>query len=139
MWGRATPTVTPTACVDTFGSGVHAARGVLGGHAASDRTSEGAMPLISCPECGRQISTEAEACPQCGHPNRAATPVPAGPKCYACAAAATTRCQRCGVPSCALHLQSIYVSHGSGGGYELRCNACYSWAMGFKVFGCIIG
>jgi hypothetical protein len=28
------------------------------------------MPLIECPACGRQISVEAEACPQCGHPNR---------------------------------------------------------------------
>jgi hypothetical protein len=26
------------------------------------------MPLIDCPACGRQISTEAESCPQCGHP-----------------------------------------------------------------------
>ena len=26
------------------------------------------MPLIKCSECGRAISTEAEACPQCGHP-----------------------------------------------------------------------
>ena len=26
------------------------------------------MPLVPCPECGRQISTAAEACPQCGHP-----------------------------------------------------------------------
>src|SRR5262245_26617017 len=28
------------------------------------------MPLIDCGACGRQISTEAIACPQCGHPNR---------------------------------------------------------------------
>jgi hypothetical protein len=28
------------------------------------------MPLIECPACGRQISVEADACPQCGHPNR---------------------------------------------------------------------
>jgi hypothetical protein len=28
------------------------------------------MPLIECPACGRQISAEAEPCPQCGHPNR---------------------------------------------------------------------
>lgn len=26
------------------------------------------MALVSCPECGRQISTKAAACPQCGHP-----------------------------------------------------------------------
>jgi type II secretory pathway component PulF len=32
------------------------------------------MPLIECPACGRQISVEAEACTQCGHPNRSAWP-----------------------------------------------------------------
>ena len=26
------------------------------------------MPLIDCPECGVQISDQAAACPQCGHP-----------------------------------------------------------------------
>ena len=33
------------------------------------------MPLVECPACGRQISVEAEACPQCGHPNRPITSV----------------------------------------------------------------
>ena len=32
------------------------------------------MPLIECPACRRQISVEAAACPQCGHPNRSAWP-----------------------------------------------------------------
>jgi hypothetical protein len=94
--------------------------------------------LISCPACGRQISTEAEACPQCGHPNRAAPREPEGPRCYACRAAATTRCQSCGVLSCAQHLQSIYVSHGHGGAYELRCDSCYSSAEAWKVFGWVV-
>jgi len=26
------------------------------------------MPLINCPECGQQVSTEAHACPACGYP-----------------------------------------------------------------------
>jgi uncharacterized membrane protein YdbT with pleckstrin-like domain len=26
------------------------------------------MPLISCPECGKQVSTEAKVCPGCGYP-----------------------------------------------------------------------
>ena len=82
------------------------------------------MPLTNCPECGRQVSTEAESCPQCGHPLRAAE----GPKCYACTAAATTRCQSCGALSCAQHLKTIYVSVGPGRGYELRCERCYSSA-----------
>jgi hypothetical protein len=96
--------------------------------------------LIDCPACGRQISPQAEACPQCGHPNRPAAPrTPAGPSCYACSADATTRCQSCGVLSCATHLQSIYVYHGKGGAYELRCENCYSSAVTWKVVGWIIG
>ena len=96
------------------------------------------MPLISCPECGRSISTAAEACPQCGHPNRAAGKPLAGPTCYSCPAPATTRCQSCGAFSCPQHLQSIYVSHGRGGAYELRCQSCYSSAMVWKVVGGVI-
>jgi hypothetical protein len=97
------------------------------------------MPLTNCPECGRQVSTAAEACPQCGHPIRPAPPAPEGPKCYSCSAPATTRCQCCGALSCAEHLQSIYVTHGRGGAYELRCESCYSSAQAWKVFGWIIG
>lgn len=95
------------------------------------------MPLISCPACGHMISTEAEACPQCGHPNR---PLRAavGPKCYACSAAATTRCQKCGALSCAEHLENIYVSHGRGGAYELRCKSCYASADTWNKIGCVI-
>jgi hypothetical protein len=92
-----------------------------------------AMTLIPCPACGRQISTEAEACPQCGHPNRPAVETPAGPQRYRCSRPATTRCQSCGALSCAEHLQSIYVSHGQGGSYELRCESCYSSAMTWKI------
>jgi hypothetical protein len=99
-----------------------------------------AMPLIPCPACGRQISTEAEACPQCGHPNKPIIFVDdnSGPSCYACRKTATTRCQSCGQLSCAMHVNSIYVSHGRGGGYELRCNSCYSYAQAWQVIGIVI-
>ena len=30
------------------------------------------MALTPCPECGRQVSSQAEACPGCGHPIRPA-------------------------------------------------------------------
>jgi len=33
------------------------------------------MPLINCPECGRQVSTEAQACPACGYPVASKAPV----------------------------------------------------------------
>lgn len=97
------------------------------------------MALVGCPECGREISTAAAACPQCGHPMQASTEVqPAPPTCYACPALATTRCQRCGALSCARHLQSIYVQHGRGGSYELRCQSCYESAANWKVVGWVI-
>lgn len=96
------------------------------------------MPLINCSACGNKISVEAEACPQCGHPNRIAEPGSAEPQCYSCSSTATTRCQSCGAFSCARHLQSIYVSHGRGGAYELRCEGCYSSAMTWKVLGGVI-
>jgi uncharacterized membrane protein YdbT with pleckstrin-like domain len=31
------------------------------------------MPLVPCPDCGREVSTAAPACPQCGRPSPAAT------------------------------------------------------------------
>ena len=97
------------------------------------------MSLLPCPECGREISTLAESCPGCGHPNRPrATPAPTGPTCYSCSATATTRCQSCGALSCAEHLQSIYVTHGRGGAYELRCESCYASAKALQIGGWIV-
>lgn len=29
------------------------------------------MPLVPCPDCGTQVSTEAAACPNCGRLNKA--------------------------------------------------------------------
>jgi hypothetical protein len=89
------------------------------------------MPLIDCPACGRQISTVAEACPQCGHPNQPPTPAATGPTCYACPNQATTRCQRCNAQSCIEHLQSIYMYRV--GSYELRCQACVSSATAWNA------
>jgi hypothetical protein len=96
--------------------------------------------LLPCSACGRQISTEAEACPQCGHPNRASPRAAAEPRCYACSAPATTRCQSCGAFSCAQHLQNIFVAYGQGGGgaYELRCESCYSSAAAWRTFNWIL-
>jgi hypothetical protein len=91
------------------------------------------MPLIQCPACNRQISTEAVACPQCGHPNRSMARDSAAPECYACSSPATTRCQSCGNLSCALHLQSIFVRYGRGGSYELRCESCYASARYWQM------
>lgn len=96
------------------------------------------MPLLPCPACGRQISTEAEACPQCGHPNKPTFQAVPGPTCYACSAMATTRCHCCGALSCAMHVQNIYVQHGRGGAFELRCQSCYSSAMVWKVIGGVL-
>lgn len=37
-----------------------------------------------------------------------------------------------------MHLQNIYVSHGRGGAYELRCKSCYASAQAWQVFGFIV-
>ena len=80
------------------------------------------MPLISCPACGRQVSTEAAACPQCGHPNRhpppAATRSPA--QCRSCGEPAVGACKACGRFYCA--------RHGGVAGFGLAapiCAVCY--------------
>ena len=38
------------------------------------------MPVIACPDCGREVSTGAVACPHCGRPNSAAMAAPAMPQ-----------------------------------------------------------
>lgn len=41
------------------------------------------MTLIACPECKKEMSEQAAACPHCGHPSAArpvATRAPKGPK-----------------------------------------------------------
>lgn len=95
------------------------------------------MALTPCPECEREISTAAEACPHCGYPLRKSSP--AGPACYSCERPATTRCHKCGTMSCAEHVQNIYVGHNHGGAYELRCASCYSSAMVWKMVGLVFG
>ena len=35
------------------------------------------MPLIACPECGREVSTSAKSCPACGFPVAENSPAPA--------------------------------------------------------------
>jgi hypothetical protein len=98
----------------------------------------GGTRLVKCLACGRQISSAAEACPQCGHPNKTAGPASVGPRCYACPAQATTLCQSCGEMSCVIHLQSVYIHHGAdhGGGYELRCEPCRS---SYKTWSIVAG
>jgi hypothetical protein len=106
-------------------------------HSAAESTRHGGdMPLVNCPECGRQISTSADACPQCGYPMCAHTAahVPTGPKCYQCSATATTRCQNCNAFSCVLHLQSTSAGRGKSYVREMRCESCRWWAHFETVF-----
>lgn len=37
------------------------------------------MPVIACPDCGRDVSTLAPSCPHCGRPSPAGTAVPPAP------------------------------------------------------------
>ena len=36
------------------------------------------MALIRCPECGREVSSQAPACPACGYPLQASDAIRAG-------------------------------------------------------------
>lgn len=38
------------------------------------------MALIRCPECGREVSSQAPACPSCGYPLQAQVPQPSDPR-----------------------------------------------------------
>jgi hypothetical protein len=35
-------------------------------------------------------------------------------------------------------VNSIWVSHGRGGGYELRCASCYSYAQVWQMIGIVV-
>ncbi|MGZ8792158.1 MAG: PH domain-containing protein [Thermoanaerobaculia bacterium] len=37
------------------------------------------MPVIACPDCGRDVSTLAPVCPHCGRPSPAGMAIPGGP------------------------------------------------------------
>jgi hypothetical protein len=93
------------------------------------------MHLIPCPACGREISTQAEACPQCGHPNQhISLPAKNEPACYCCDRRATTRCQNCNALSCGLHLYNVFRWHSTKhGSHDLLCGDCVKshnrWVM----------
>lgn len=99
------------------------------------------MKIVPCAACGGKVSTQADACPHCGHPQRAGRQSPTnrgGPSCYSCSNEATTRCVSCGTFSCPSHLESIWVQYGkSGGNYELRCTQCVSSYQTWRAIGCI--
>lgn len=61
-----------------------------------------------------------------GHPVGPTTPAAAGPKCYACAAEATTRCMWCNALSCAVHVQSVNVLSGRNWSTALLCPTCHA-------------
>lgn len=55
------------------------------------------MPLVQCPACERQVSTEAHSCPNCGHPSpgRSAHPAPS-PQVLDATIRSVARCFDCG-------------------------------------------
>jgi hypothetical protein len=66
------------------------------------------MALIKCPECGREVSTNAAACPHCGNPMQAvAQPPPPHP---------TTGSPTTGTycPHCRVHVTPVVTSVGGG-------------------------
>jgi hypothetical protein len=89
---------------------------------AEFKSLESSMSLIGCPACGRQISSEADACPQCGHPNRKTPPAATGlpSQCRSCGEPGVGACKACGRFYCA--------RHGGVAGFGLAapmCSVCY--------------
>jgi RNA polymerase subunit RPABC4/transcription elongation factor Spt4 len=68
------------------------------------------MPLINCTECGKQVSTHAKACPNCGHPvaeMQASLPV-ANIKCPYCRKDVASNLEIC--PYCHMRIGSLNAS-----------------------------
>ena len=59
--------------------------------------------------------------------------------CYACSAAATQKCQGCGVSSCAQHLQGTTVAPNGMPAIRSLCQRCSSSAKTKQSVGCIVG
>ena len=73
--------------------------------------------MIACAACEHRISSVAESCPSCGHPNRASG---ARKLCYQCDEHATLKCQKCGTESCLDHLEPTRLGRSKG----LLCDSC---------------
>ncbi len=81
------------------------------------------MPLLICPDCGKQCSDQAPACPHCGRPMSPLAPAMASPssdqcpQCSALMAPSMVRCPRCGTarvtPPATQHSAQIPLKAGS--------------------------
>lgn len=88
------------------------------------------MALVACPECQREVSTHAKACPHCGCP--IAPPGVEGMwSCSICGAAATRACAKCGRPCCENHVAAWHTIQGVSGRV---CTKCRDFAWN----GCIV-
>ena len=77
------------------------------------------MALITCPDCGKQISDQAPVCPECGRPSNQQPPQPSGRR-----ASSKLTCPSCG---------GIHLSKNQRGGMtHLTCLTCgLVWAPEF--------
>jgi hypothetical protein len=98
-----------------------------------------ATRLIDCVVCGRQFSSEAEACPQCGHPNRVRTRVPRLSGCSRCGSPAVGACTRCGRFYCPQHGGKRRFWDGSGQGCCEKCIRQWARNYGFGLVFTVIG
>lgn len=92
------------------------------------------MPLLSCPDCNKDVSDSAPSCPHCGRPMKN-DPATTGVICYSesCDVPATTKCQRCNKTSCVHHVDSITVNL-AGNMMRTLCKDCQEAAKRDKAF-----
>lgn len=86
------------------------------------------MAMITCPECGAQISDKATACPKCG------SPIVVKKKCEECGAElpdGATKCPSCGAPVKANNNNGATITISTGGTKSKSVFAVLALLLGF--------
>jgi predicted amidophosphoribosyltransferase len=100
------------------------------------------MALHDCPECGKSISTHAEACPHCGYPvrrgvvekpRRIVEPTPRH-SCSQCGAPADRACSRCGKLVCSDHITWFHPIKGAGA----VCTQCQKFGCTMQIIAIVV-
>jgi hypothetical protein len=89
------------------------------------------MPLVTCPDCGSQISDAAPSCPKCGRPSalgRASPPLTPGPP----GGEDAPRCPSCGSSHIAAGAKGVHLGKALAGGFLLGPIGLLGGAIGRK-------
>ena len=100
------------------------------------------MALTTCPDCGRQVSTEAAACPGCGRPMATTTRPPfAAQTMDTLAPRNRSTYIILGVLLGGLGIHNFYAKHYARGAVQLAITATLGWVFGIGLvitFVCVL-